>query len=87
MKNSRTKRKLKAGFKGVGTHKDFYFGKCDTLELEQAKGSYKSELNRDPTGNNRIYANIVKAAVKHCGIGKHIGSKAFRIIKRMANFS
>lgn len=95
--NSRQKRKFKCGFKGEGSHKRFGIGHLAGKE-EILLGSYNTELNRDITGNNKKYANVVHAAIMHNGAGwkmdnngkilgytpgsKHIGSKPLRNILR-----
>lgn len=98
--NSRTKRKLKAGFKGIGSHKHFGIGKFKEPEYEKNIGDYKCKLNRT-CFQNEVYVNTVHAAIKHNtsfkmdAIGniiennkyiKHIGSKSYDKILRAANF-
>ena len=97
--NSRTKRKIKAGFKGIGNHKRFGIGECKDSEVEKHLGSYKCKLNRTCI-QNETYANTVHAAIKHNtsfkmdATGniiennkymKHIGSKSYDKILRAAN--
>lgn len=100
MKNSRTKRKLKLGFKGIGSHKMFGVGKHPDEITEKLLGNYNTRFNRTCHANE-AYANLVHAAIKHAitfkidDTGniietnkscKHIGSKPLRIIKERANF-
>lgn len=97
--NSRTKRKIKAGFKGIGSHKRFGIGKHINSAIEETLGNYNCEANRTCAAN-KTYANTVHAAIKHNtsfkmdATGniiennkymKHIGSKSYDKILRAAN--
>lgn len=97
--NSRQKRRNKVGFKGVGTHKCFGIGFHPRDFIEAAKGSYNMEANRTNPAN-KAYANLVHAAIKNnltykvdvngnlihnSRTSKHIGSRPYNIIKKVAN--
>lgn len=74
MKNSRTRRKLQAGFDGIGSRK--WVKKSTFGDYRNPKDSYKEDSNSVIVRNTIVQARTITASYS-----KHLGSKPLSRLK------